>query len=286
MMALGRLYRDSEMAAMTACRVGPMGIYRPLLWLAVPLAAVVAWIAIDVGPRALSEVDRIAAEARRAADLSSIEPGRFTEVGGADAVVYGESVSQGGVMHNVFMQRRGQDGVVEVVVAENGEQIESDDPDARMLVLSNGRRYEGVPGTTNFRVMEFREHGIPFRLPGPEASEPLPEAQPFQALLAADDVQSLAELQWRVSVPLATLLLAFIAVPLSKSQPRDGRYGRLAIGLLIFIVYFNLLSAARAWLESGQIPRELGMWWVHASLFALGLLMLGMQNGLHRRLFR
>jgi lipopolysaccharide export system permease protein len=257
-----------------------------LLWLAVPLAAIVAWIAMDVGPRALSEVERIAAEARRAADLSSIEPGRFTEIGSADAVVYGESVSAGGVMHNVFMQRRGADGSVEVVVAEQGEQIVSDDPDARMLVLTHGRRYEGVPGTTQFRVVEFREHGIPFHLPGLETAEPLAEARPLAALLGARDVQSMAELQWRLSVPIATLLLAFIAVPLSRSQPRDGRYGRLAIGLLIFIVYFNLLSAAKAWLESGQMPPALGLWWVHGGLLALGLAMLAAQNGLHRRLFR
>ena len=90
MLALGRLYRDSEMPAMMACRVGPGGIYRPLTWLLVPLAGMVAWLSIDLGPRALQAVERIGAEARRAADLASIEPGRFTEVGPNNAVVYGE----------------------------------------------------------------------------------------------------------------------------------------------------------------------------------------------------
>ena len=78
MLALGRLYRDSEMPAMMACRVGPGGIYRPLMWLLLPLAAGVAWLSLDLGPRALQAVDRIGAEARREADLASIEPGRFT----------------------------------------------------------------------------------------------------------------------------------------------------------------------------------------------------------------
>ncbi len=286
MMALGRLYRDSEMAAMTACRVGPMGVYRPLMWLAVPLAAAVAWLAIEVGPHALSEVDRIGAEARRQADLASIEPGRFTEVPSADAVVYGESVSAEGVMSKVFMQRRAPDGRVVVVVAERGEQVSLEDPDLRMLVLNNGRRYEGVPGTGQFRVVEFGEHGIPYRLPGVEPSDPRPRAMPTGDLLAANTREAIAELQWRLSVPLSTLLLCFLAVPLSKSQPREGRYGRLAIGLLLFIVYFNLLSAAKAWTESGRIAPELGLWWVHGGLFLVAAALLAMQNGVHRRLLR
>ena len=286
MMALGRLYRDSEMAAMTACRIGPMGVYRPLLWLTVPLAAAVAWLAVEVAPGALSEVERIAAEARRQADLASIEPGRFTEIGSADAVVYGESVSSEGVMRNVFLQRQVDDGRVEVVVAERGEQVESGDPDARMLVLNNGRRYEGVPGTGQFRVLEFGEHGIPYRLPGATPGEPEPRARTTATLLADRDPESVAELQWRLSVPLSTLLLGFLAVPLAKSQPREGRYGRLAVGLLIFIVYFNLLSAAKAWLEAGRIPPELGLWWVHGGVLLFGLTLLALQNGVHQRLFR
>jgi len=105
MLALGRLYRDSELPAMMACRVGPGGIYRPVAWLLVPLALAVAWLSIDLAPRALQAVDRIGAEARRQADLASLEPGRFTMVGPENAVVYGERVTADGLMENVFLQR-------------------------------------------------------------------------------------------------------------------------------------------------------------------------------------
>ena len=285
MLALGRLYRDSEMPAMTACRVGPMGIYRPLLWLLAPLALAVAWLAIDGAPRALQAVDRIGAEARREADLASIEPGRFTVFGPQGAVVYGDSVTADGVMRNVFMQRTSDDGVVEVVIAESGEMMSSDDPDIRLLVLRDGRRYEGIPGTTRFRVAEFAEHGVPYRLPSLETPDPKPRAMSFAALTRSSDPEHIAEWQWRIGVPLSTIILAILAVPLSKSSPRAGRYGRLAIGLLVFIIYLNLLSAAKAWIEQATLSPLLGLWWVHAAvlLFALGLL--AVQNGWHRRVF-
>jgi lipopolysaccharide export system permease protein len=197
MLALGRLYRDSEMPAMMACRVGPSGIYRPVLWLLLPLALGVAWLAIEGTPTALSKIERISAEARREADLGSIEPGRFTIFGPERAVVYGERVTPDGLMENVFMERRVDDDVVEVVVAKRGEQVESEDPDTRLLVLHEGRRYEGVPGTPRFRVVEFAEHGIPYRLPSPASPDPRPRAMTFANLLASDEPEHIAETQWR-----------------------------------------------------------------------------------------
>ena len=286
MLALGRLYRDSEMPAMMACRVGPSGVYRPLLWLAVPLTLGVAWLSIEGSPQALTTIERISAEARREADLNSIEPGRFTVFGPDQAVVYGERVTADGVMEKVFLERRVEDNVVEVVIADRGEQAESEDPNTRLLVLHDGRRYEGIPGTASFRVVEFAEHGIPYRLPSLKASEPRPRAMRFGRLFGSDDPELLAEQQWRLSVPISTVLLAFLAVPLARSRPREGRYGRITIGLLVFIIYFNMLSAAKAWMEEGTLSPALGLWWVHGGILILALGMLGLQNGWHRRLFR
>ena len=291
MLALGRLNRDSEMPAMMACRVGPSGVYRPLVWLTLPLVLGVAWLSIDLGPRALHTVERIGAEARREADLASIEPGRFTIFGPSRAVVYGERVTPEGYMENVFLQRfvedeNGQADVVEVVVAERGEQVDSDDPDIRFLVLHNGRRYEGVPGTPQFRVVEFGEHGIPYRLPSLEPPDPEPRAMTVAALLLSADPLHVAELHWRIGVPISTVILAIFAVPLSRSRPRSGRYGRLAVGLLVFIIYFNLLSAAKAWIEKGEVDPAVGLWWVHGLVLLAALCLLGFQEQIHRRLLR
>ena len=179
-----------------------------------------------------------------------------------------------------------EDGLVEVVVAERGEQLESDDQDTRLLVLHNGRRYEGVPGTSRFRVVEFAEHGIPYRLPSLEATDPRPRAMNFSSLLESSEPQHVAETQWRISIPLSTVILALLAVPLSRSQPRAGRYGRIAIGLLVFIIYLNMMNAAKAWIEQGAMSPVLGLWWVHACVLLLTIGLLAFQNGWHRRLFR
>ena len=270
---------------MMACRIGLAGVYRPLFWLLLPLALGVAWLAIDGSPRALAKIDRISAEARREADLASIEPGRFTVFGPQQAVVYGESISPEGQMENVFLERRVDDDALEVVVARRGEQVESDNPDTRLLVLHEGRRYEGIPGTGRFRVVEFAEHGIPYSLPSLSPPDPRPRAMRFSDLLKSSAPEHIAEQQWRLSVPISTVLLALLAVPLARSRPREGRYGRIAVGMLVFIIYFNILSAAKAWTEEGAVAPQLGLWWVHGVMLLLTLAILGLQNGWHRRLF-
>ncbi len=283
MLALGRLYRDSEMPAMMACKVGPGRLYRPIMWLVVPLVLGVGWLAMDIGPKALTAVDRIGMAAIRQADLASIEPGRFT-VGAEGTVIYAERVIGPGSVENVFLQRRTETGGVEVVIAERGEQVESDDADTRFFVLRNGRRYEGLPGTTDFRVMEFVEHGIPYRLPKVSEPDERPRAMSTLALMKSRSSDKVAELQWRISIPLATLILGILAVPLSRSQPRQGRYGRLAVGLLVFIIYFNLLSAGKAWVVQEVVPAAVGIWWVHALMLGTAGAMLAYQNGVHRRI--
>ena len=108
----------------------------------------------------------------------------------------------------------------------------------------------------------------------------------FSQLLKSSELAHIAETQWRISIPLSTIILALLAVPLSRSRPRAGRYGRIAIGLLVFIIYLNMLSAAKAWIEQATISPTLGLWWVHGCILLFTLGLLAFQNGWHRRLFR
>ncbi|MEL6869872.1 MAG: LPS export ABC transporter permease LptF [Pseudomonadota bacterium] len=278
MLSLARLYSDSELPAMLACRIGPGGILRPLAWLAVPLAMFVAWLALFVAPNSLRQIELIGAQTQRQMDLGALEAGRFVAVGDTGEVIFAEQVDASGALRNVFLQRR--DGAtVEVVLAREGRQRQSDDADTRFIVLTDGRRYLGVPGQTDFQIIEFREYGVPYALPSAELPELEPEAMRSAALMQDPDPLAVAELQWRFSIPLATLVLALLAVPLSKTQPRQGRYGKLAVGILVFIIYFNLLGAAKVWVERGDLPASIGIWCVHFVMVVAALFMMGLQNG-------
>jgi lipopolysaccharide export system permease protein len=278
MLALGRLYRDSEMAALMACGVGPGSLYRPLALLAVVLALLVGWLALDVSPNALRQVQVIIEEAKQRVDLRFLESGQFITFADADAVMYAESISNDGILENVFVQRlKGAD--VEVIVARHAWQSESPDESVKLLKFTEGRRYLGQPGSPMFEIVSFQEYGMPFDIPAAGPPKFKPESSPLADLLDSDNPVHRAEVQWRMSVPIALLILTFIAVPLSRSGPRQGRYGGIATGVLVYIIYVDLLGAAKVWVEREQSPEFLGLWWVHLVFLAAGAILLARQFG-------
>ena len=275
MLALGRLYRDSEMAAMQACTVGPLSIYRPLLLFAAILGALLAWLALSVGPWTANQAHVLARTAQRDAQLGTLEPGRFHSA--QDTVFYAESSNPDGSFEDVFIEVRNGESV-QVAVAARAEQTREAD-DLVTLKLFDGRRYEGKPGTPNFRVMEFREHGIRIQLEQPDLTTTERAVVPSRELIGSDDPKDIAELQWRYSLPLAAVVLTLLAVPLSRINPSQGRYGKLTVGVLLYVLYANLIGTARVWLERGDLPLWLGIWWVHGLFVLLALILLLSQNG-------
>lgn len=282
MLALARLYSDSEMAALMACGIGPAQLYRPLFVLAGALALLVGWLSLSMGPAALRDIQDLAEQARRQASLDLLEPGRFVTFSGGEAVLYAESAGADGRLRNVFVRRNTSDGT-EVVVAREAWQVLLEDANLRVLTFGQGTRYEGQPGGGAFRVIRFAEHGIPFSLPARGPVERKPEARALAELLGSADPEDRAELQWRLSVPLTVLALTLLAVPLAKTEPRKGRFSGLAAAVLIYIIYVNLLGAGKVWLERGVVPALLGLWWVHALFVAAGLLLLARQDGAFQR---
>jgi lipopolysaccharide export system permease protein len=272
LLALGRLYRDSEMYALMACGIGPVELYRPILVFAGGLALFVGILALETTPWAIREASRIMQETRSRSDLRLMQAGRFLAFEQSEAVAYAERVSRDGHLRNVFVQRR-HGPRIEVVVAEEAWQEDTADPNVKMLTFRNGRRYEGEPGSARFQIVEFATHGMPYSLPARAAGSAGPQARPAMDLFLSSDLADRAELQWRLSVPAMAMVLAFLAVPLSRSSPRQGRFAGMAAGVLIYVSYANTLGAARVWLERGRVPPVIGMWWVHA-LFGVGALFL------------
>lgn len=280
MLALGRLYRDSEMVAIGACGIGPLRIYRPVAIVSVLLAGLLAWIALYAAPWAAERAQVITDTARQRVGIGALEAGRFRSSGAAGIVFYAEGVTPAGELANVFLQRRRGDHV-ELALADTG--VIRSDPTTRerIMILRNGHRYEGVPGTLGFRIIHFGEHGIPLSVSGAtRVSEPQREALPTRLLLGSDSAADAAEFHWRLSAPVSALLLSLLAVPLARTNPRQGRYGKLAIGIGVYIVYANLLGAAQVWVEQGVVPGFVGLWPVHAVVAAIAALLLWRQQHL------
>lgn len=281
MLALGRLYHESEMAAIRACGIGPERLYLPVYALALPVAAGLAWLTFMVGPDARSGAEELRGRGLRDAEFGLLTPGTFRTYADGKAVFYAEESGDDGRLIHVFMQHMNGDRV-EIATAAWAEQRVLPGGRTQVVVLHDGERIEGVPGQANFRRIRFAEHGIPVDVPEPGAGRTVPERKPSRELFGSTSLVDIAELQRRISLPVMVLVLAFIAVPLSALRPREGRYARVALAILLYFVYANLLSAAQVWIEKGRLPPQVGTWWVHALVLAAGFLLIHRQSPVTR----
>lgn len=281
LLALSRLYKDSEMIALAACGVGPVRVLRSVLGLSLVFAFLVGAVSLWLAPLSQETSERIIALAGAKSEIAGLAPGRFRELKSGIGAVYVEEASDDrSELRNLFGQKR--EGRRQVIfTARYGYQRTDPDTGDKYLVLEDGARYEGEPGKPDFTIIEFQRHTLRLeeRLPELARLDLRRSARPTRTLLASTSPADLAEFQSRVSSVLVCVVFTVLAVPLSRTSPRRGQYARLAVAVLVYIIYSNLLNVARAWVQREVVPAWLGMWWVHGLMLAVALALLAAQSG-------
>ena len=284
-LALGRLYHDSEMTAAQACGAGSRPVFLPVLGFTAVLAALLAALSLYVAPAASQRMLELRSEALRAGQFAPITAGKFRTFGGGRTVVYAQGAERDGTLTRVFVERERGD-TLEVALAQRATHAYSEDGDLQVITLYDGERFEGIPGERRFRIVRFAENTIPVRLPALSSGAVEIESVPTRDLFKATSPVNVSELHWRIAFPLMALMLAGIAIPLARLRPRQGRYARIGYAVLIFFVYINLALAGRQAMARGAVPSWLGLWWVHVIVVLLASVILLLPGFLARRRYQ
>ncbi len=274
----GRLYVDSEMVVLESCGMSPGRIIGITLILALMMMALTAMLTLWLKPLGEQSVEDLFRSQKNLTEFDTLVPGRFEILGGGRRVTYTEEISRNGKLGNVFINEfRGEQMTsgpsdTVTVIADSGETI-VDEAGNRFLVLKNGTRYRGQPGQNNYQVVTYEEYGQLVENKSPSLTKPRRTAIPTATLFTRDDPMVRSELHWRIGVILLVPIIALMAIPLSKVNPRQGRYSRLVPAMILCFVYILVLSAGSSGLERGDLPAKYGLWWVHAIfvLITLGL---------------
>jgi lipopolysaccharide export system permease protein len=268
LMTLSRSYRDSEMIVWFTSGISLYGCIRPVLVFSLPLVFTIAMLSLLLSPWSvrLAEEYRVQLNARD--ELSSVAPGVFRESRRADRVFFVEQLEgEGELVGNVFVrsQQHQREGVM---VARRGYQEVAANGD-RFLVLLDGRRYEGTPGSAEFRITHFARYAV--RIEPHEAKRGLPSVKSLDThvLLQMQTPPALGEIAWRVGLPISALILSLLAIPLSFANPRSGRSLNLVLALLVYVLYSNCMSVAQAWVVQGRIGLLAGIVGLHLLMVLL-----------------
>lgn len=279
MWGLGRFYRDQEMAVMRSSGFNWRNLLRPLLSLVAPLALALLVLGLLVAPSSSRLAEEKLEEAFRSAAIWGLQAGKFHVLKRGDLVLYAEAIAEdGSTLKNIFIKQRHNDRE-QVWVAQKGRYWMDADTGDRYLVLEDGKVTDVAPGKLDVRVLSFARNDL--RLPEPEfrkRKNARINSVASAELLENGDNESIAELQWRLSPAITVVVLGLLAIPLAHSEPREGRGVRVVLGILVYILYGNLLYLCRTWVIEGALPTWIGMWWVHALFLIISFVWIGRQG--------
>ena len=276
LMGYGRVYADCEMTVLSACGFGKWRLVGMTLIISAGVMVIVGILMFWVQPHVEWYKHHIMQEAIRSSPLEKIYPDQFTPLGYGKWVVYADELSRDHKhLSGIFVAERNKQGEWTVINARSGRQMQNPKTHDEYIVLEDGHRYDGVIGSKKFAMMDFGEYGLRLSQFTKNISEKVQTLSTSTLWrMRRHDPQAAAELQWRMALPLCTLLLGLIAVSLSEVKPRQGRYAKLVPAIIIYIVYADLLFVARAWLRKGEVSHAIGLWWVHGVMLVITLLLL------------
>ncbi|NKB37241.1 MAG: LPS export ABC transporter permease LptF [Gammaproteobacteria bacterium] len=270
---LGRMHRDQEIIAMRAAGIRGTRIIRAILWVAIPVGLIVGLLSV-IG-RPLAYADSYLLDARANAELNTdrFQAGRFYGNEDSGRVVYiNKKNESSGQMSEIFHYIDKHDAK-EIIVSTRATQQAAQDGLRNELHLFDGTIHRLMYGEEKDEVITFEKLVLYID----NAEEDIGYKRKAAAtvdLIHSEEANDVAELQWRLSRPLATLLLALIAVPLSKSSPRQGRNEKIFTAAMIFALYYNISGLARTWVEQGVVGSFPGIWWLQVVLVVLVAIML------------
>lgn len=277
LIVFGRLYLDHEMTVMSACGVTPLYLLGVVLSVGVVISILVGFLMLWLQPVLDGQRVRIFYESAAKATVEKVMPKRFQSIG-PDMVFYADDVDRGELrMHDIFFAHRSKpeaDGSRkwDITIAKTAQEQYLNNN--HFIQFENGFRYLGLPGSPDYQVISYQTYGA--RLTESLSTH---TGWPSNASTASlwprrHEKRVAAELHWRMAMPASALVLSLLAFPLSRINPRRGKFSQLIPAILLYILYGNFLFLGRNWVRKGLIGFDLGLWWLHGgmALIAIGLM--------------
>jgi len=290
MLAFGRLYRDHEITALHATGVGPKQFYKGIFLFVAPLSLFIAALVLFVIPGLEQTNQNIKNEIKQRPEASGIPIGEFmhSRVGKTHFTLFVEDLDEENVvmqrffMHaekqtdiavsdnNIAEKRAKKENIETILAAQKALLYIDQNSGERILKINTGSRYDNNRNSGEFTIFKFAEHGIHVPALKIKNKKNL-GATPTLNLLKKNDRESQAEIHWRLALIFSAPIMALLAFPLSYTTPRQGRFGKLALGIVLYAIYANLIIMGKSMIEDGRIPVWLGLWWVHIPFILLSL---------------
>ncbi|HEY9214856.1 MAG TPA: LPS export ABC transporter permease LptF [Ancylobacter sp.] len=230
---LFRMNSDSEIVVASAAGISTWRFLRPLIILAVLVAAGCTALSMELVPAAMRQFRYEITRVRADVVAFIAQPGRFTTL--APGMVFNvRERNATGVLGGIFINDARNPNEVNTYLADRGQIVDTDK--GTFLILEEGAIHRRTPGKADTNVVEFQRYAFdlsPFTADSDNTVYRAPE-RTFRELLAPspddpafqkDPGRFTEEIHRRLSLPLYVLAFFSIAVA-ALAEPRTTREGR------------------------------------------------------------
>ncbi|MFT2098618.1 LPS export ABC transporter permease LptF [Marinomonas sp. 2405UD66-6] len=265
LLAFGRLYIENEMSVLFSSGISKMKLAGYTLGIAMIVATISGSINFWIAPYSEYKAEEASQEQSQLSSFDLLIPGRFE--GNGQKTIYAESFTPDeGWINQVFLsdivRKQGGNTLVQTLAAYVEQISVPAENNQSYLVFKDGTRYEGKPGTANYRVTQFDTYAVRMENSSTGIIDK-PHTKSLTELIKSPKTLDQAELQWRISLVIMIPVLAIIGLSLSQVNPRQGRFFKMLPAILLMIFYIAMLIWGRTGIEKGRIPTHLGLWWIH-----------------------
>ncbi len=283
LLAVMRLSGDSELDAIHAMGVGLRRLLLPLVGLAIVLLVATAVIIGMLQPYTRYAYRALVYAATHTVWNSALERGTFfTGLGNVAIMV--DDISDGGrKLTGIFLHRTEDDGSTTTISAEEGQLFRLKKDFSLDLQLINGSWIRCDSKGEHCSVLTFDKSDVPLDMAqgpvhpfGPRGGIVKELTLPELWSARSDPPPSLtrpmiaAELNSRLVRIVSLLFLPLLAVPLGIVSRRARRSVGVVVGLVMLILFHNVLRFGESMVETGALPPIIGLWLPGAIFAAIG----------------
>ena len=262
LLVYGRMNHDSELIVLRASGMAFPRISFPVFVLGAFSFLACLAVSFYLGPRSSAKVrDAITAIVTTRSALA-LEEGTFNS-SFKDIVIIVKGKKSSDTLSDIFIYDSRQKDQPRVLMAKQGQFVPQDGSNI-VLVLSDG--YISIAGEKTMTEIFFERYHLVLSLEASESSTPRKmEYTPSDLLKKAREADSskvraslYLELYRRFTLPAVCIFLAFLGPPLSLIAGKSGKLGGLALGLLVFTIYYVMLIYGENLVTAGKLPIYLG----------------------------
>ena len=276
LLVYGKMFYNSELLVAFSCGYSWVKLLQVTVIPTTIVAVIVTALSFYVVPIMKLYGHTLTSQELTGADVAYVRPESFTNIPSAGAWIYSPK-SDDNKLQNVFIYAN-KNNRDQIVLARSAYEKKIDGQSH--LVLTNGYQYL-LPDTKNgLRVVKFSTFDTEVTMPKAGRDRDLRSRTINYLWQNRGKHLEQVEICKRIAQPINVFIMMALGLMVCVVDRRQGRYGKLFVGVLIYVIYFNATAILAHWVGDGKVQIIPGIFGIQLLLAVIFFFWLSWQDSL------